>query len=155
MWLLVFMQLKTGCCARLELSSTDEVTRDHTLTMTSAQVQPSTYFTRSCLLTQSVCQSVMLLLQWITTASTSEKRTFKKTKQTKKKPKPPQKNKHSNVWKSDIFKHALTHISSIPKGGIKWLLVMLEQVLDVCKAFNLEDLWFLLNDLSEANRQFY
>lgn len=48
-----------------------------------------------------------------------------------------------------------THISSIPKGGIKWLLVMLEQVLDVCKAFNLEDLWFLLNDLSEANRQFY
>lgn len=32
---------------------------------------------------------------------------------------------------------------------------MLEQVLDVCKAFNLEDLWFLLNDLSEANRQFY
>lgn len=94
----------------------------------------------------------MLLLQWITTASTSEKRTFKKNKTNQKNP---QKNKHSNVGKSDIFKHALTHISSIPKGGIKWLLVMLEQVLDVCKAFNLEDLWFLLDDLSEANRQFY
>ena len=55
---------------------------------------------------------------------------------------------------SDIFKHSLTHISSIPKGGVEWLLVMLEQVLDICKAFNLEDLWFLLNDLPEDNRQF-
>lgn len=61
---------------------------------------------------------------------------------------------HFNVWESDIFKHALTHISSIPEGGVEWLLVMLEQVLDVSKAFNLEDLWFLLNDLSEADRQF-
>lgn len=50
----------------------------------------------------------------------------------------------------DIFKHPLTHISSIPKGCIEWLLVMLEQVLDVSKAFNLEDLWFLLNDFPET-----
>lgn len=59
-----------------------------------------------------------------------------------------------NVWESDVFKHPLTHISSVPKGGVEWLLVMLEQVLDVCKAFNLEDLWFLLNDFPEANGQF-
>lgn len=58
---------------------------------------------------------------------------------------------HFNVWQSNIFKHALTHISSIPKGSVEWLLVMLEQVLDVCKAFNLEDLWFLFNDLPETN----
>lgn len=54
---------------------------------------------------------------------------------------------------SDIFKRPLTHISSIPKGGVEWLLVMLEQVLDVSKAFNLEDLRFLLNYLPEASRQ--
>lgn len=53
----------------------------------------------------------------------------------------------------DIFKHPLTHISSIPKGGVEWLLVMLEQVLDIGKAFNLEDLWFLLDDLPEINSQ--
>lgn len=64
------------------------------------------------------------------------------------------KNERVNVWEADIFKHSLTHISSIPKGGVEWLLVMLEQVLDICKAFNLEDLWFLLNDLPEADRQF-
>lgn len=54
---------------------------------------------------------------------------------------------------SDIFKHPLTHISSIPKGCVEWLLVMLEQVLDIGKAFNLEDLWFLLDDLPEINSQ--
>lgn len=54
---------------------------------------------------------------------------------------------------SDIFKHPLTHISSIPKGRVEWLLVMLEQVLDIGKAFNLEDLWFLLDDLPEINSQ--
>lgn len=53
----------------------------------------------------------------------------------------------------DIFKHPLTHISSIPKGSVEWLLVMLEQVLDISKAFNLEDLWFLLDDLPETNSQ--
>lgn len=58
-----------------------------------------------------------------------------------------------NVPESDIFKQALTHISSIPKGCIKRLLVMLKQVLYVRKAFNLEDLWFLLNDLPKGNRQ--
>lgn len=52
---------------------------------------------------------------------------------------------------SDIFKYPLTHISSIPKGCVEWLLVMLKQVLDVGKAFNLEDLWFLLNDFPEIN----
>lgn len=30
---------------------------------------------------------------------------------------------------------------------------MLEQILDVCKAFNLEDLWFLLDNLPEGNGQ--
>lgn len=54
---------------------------------------------------------------------------------------------------SDIFKHPLTHISSIPEGCVEWLLVMLEQVLDIGKAFNLEDLWFLLDDLPEINSQ--
>lgn len=49
----------------------------------------------------------------------------------------------------DIFKQPLTHISSIPEGCVEWLLVMLEQVLDVSKAFNLEDLWFFLNDFPE------
>lgn len=63
------------------------------------------------------------------------------------------KSDHINVWESDTFKHPLTHISSIPKGGVEWLLVMLEQVLDICKAFNLEDLRFLLDDLPETNRQ--
>lgn len=53
----------------------------------------------------------------------------------------------------DILKHPLTHISSIPKGRVEWLLVMLEQVLDVSKAFNLEDLGFLLDDLPETNSQ--
>lgn len=53
---------------------------------------------------------------------------------------------------SDTFKHPLTHISSIPKGGVEWLFVMLEQVLDISKAFNLEDLRFLLDDLPE-NKQ--
>lgn len=53
----------------------------------------------------------------------------------------------------DIFKHPLTHISSIPKGSVEWLFVMLEQVLDISKAFNLEDLWFLLDDLPETNSQ--
>lgn len=59
---------------------------------------------------------------------------------------------NSAHWNADflIGKHI---ISSIPKGGIKWLLVMLEQVLDVCKAFNLEDLWFLLDDLSVESRK--
>lgn len=50
----------------------------------------------------------------------------------------------------DIFKHPLTHISSIPKGSVEWLFVMLEQVLDISKAFNLEDLGFLLDDLPET-----
>lgn len=50
----------------------------------------------------------------------------------------------------DIFKHPLTHISSIPKGGVEWLFVMLEQVLDISKAFNLEDLGLLLDDLPET-----
>lgn len=49
----------------------------------------------------------------------------------------------------DIFKQLLTHISSIPEGCVEWLLVMLEQVLDVSKAFNLEDLWLFLNDFPE------
>ncbi len=62
------------------------------------------------------------------------------------------KSRRFNVWESDIFKHPLTHISSIPKGGVEWLLVMLEQVLDISKAFNLEDLRFLLYDLPETNR---
>lgn len=52
-------------------------------------------------------------------------------------------------WMFDIFKQPLTHISPIPKGCVEWLLVMLEQVLDVSKAFNLEDLWFFLNDFPE------
>lgn len=50
----------------------------------------------------------------------------------------------------DIFKQPLTHISSIPEGCVEWLLVMLEQVLDVSKAFNLEDLWLFLNDFPET-----
>lgn len=130
-WVLVFMQLKMGCCARLKLPSTDDVTWDHTPPVTSAQVQPSTDFICLCLLIDS--QSVMLVLQYIMAALTS--------------------GKHSSLTcksKSDIFKHPLTHISSIPKGRVEWLLVMLEQVLDIRKAFNLEDLWFLLNDLPEA-----
>lgn len=55
-------------------------------------------------------------------------------------------------WNSHLLigKHI---ISSIPKGGVERLLVMLEQVLDVCKAFNLEDLWFLLNDLPVEGRE--
>lgn len=83
-----------------------------------------------CLLIDS--QRVSLILQYIMSASTL----------------------HRAVRESDIFKRSLTHISSIPKGGVEWLLVMLEQVLDICKAFNLEDLWFLLNDLPEGNRRF-
>lgn len=55
-------------------------------------------------------------------------------------------------WNSHLLigKHV---ISSIPKGGVEWLLVMLEQVLDICKAFNLEDLRFLLNDLPVEGRK--
>lgn len=55
-------------------------------------------------------------------------------------------------WNSHLLvgKHI---ISSIPKGGVEWLLVMLEQVLDICKAFNLEDLWFLLDDLPVEGRE--
>lgn len=49
----------------------------------------------------------------------------------------------------DIFKQLLTYISSIPEGCVEWLFVMLEQVLDVSKAFNLEDLWLFLNDFPE------
>lgn len=45
----------------------------------------------------------------------------------------------------DIFKQPLTHISSIPEGGVERLLVMLEQVLDVGEAFDLEDLRFFLD----------
>lgn len=45
----------------------------------------------------------------------------------------------------DIFKQPLTHISSIPEGCVERLLVMLEQVLDVGEAFDLEDLWFFLD----------
>lgn len=49
----------------------------------------------------------------------------------------------------DIFKQPLTHISSIPKGCVEWLLVMLEQVLDVSEAFDLEDLRFFLDHFPE------
>lgn len=45
----------------------------------------------------------------------------------------------------DIFKQPLTHISSIPEGCVERLLVMLEQVLDVGEAFDLEDLRFFLD----------
>lgn len=48
--------------------------------------------------------------------------------------------------KSPGFTGPLTHVSSVPEGGVEWLLVMLEQVPDVCKAFDLEDLRFLLDD---------
>lgn len=47
----------------------------------------------------------------------------------------------------DIFKQPLTHISSIPEGCVERLLVMLEQVLDVGEAFDLEDLRFFLDHL--------
>lgn len=140
-WVLVFMQLKTGCCAQLELSYTDEVTWDQTPPVTSAQVQPSADFICLCLLIDS--QSVMVILRYIMTESTSGKCSSLTCK-----------SGHFNVWGFDIFKNPLTHISSIPKGGVEWLLVMLEQVLDVCKAFNLEDLWFLLNDFPEENSLF-
>lgn len=53
----------------------------------------------------------------------------------------------------DIFKQPLTHISSIPEGCVEWLLVMLEQVLDVSEAFDLEDLWFFLDDFPEMENQ--
>ena len=46
------------------------------------------------------------------------------------------------------FTQLLTHISSIPEGGVEGLFVMLEQVLDVRKAFDLKDLWFLLSKSS-------
>lgn len=107
--------------------------------VTSAEVQPSTYFMCLCLLTDS--QSVMLILRYIMTTSAPGKHGSLTCKC-----------ECFNVLESDIFKHPLTHISSIPKGGVEWLLVMLEQVFDVCKAFNLEDLWFLLNDLPEGNK---
>lgn len=119
-----------------------KVTWDHTPTMTSTQVQPNTDFICLFLLIDSC--SVMLILQHIMTTSTSSGKHSSLTC----------KSERFNVLETDIFKHPLTHISSIPKGSIEWLLVMLEQVLDVCKAFNLEDLWFLLDDLPEGRRQF-
>lgn len=124
-----------GMLCPAELSSKDDVTRDQTTPVTSAQVQPRADFICLCPLTDS--QSVMLISQtdhdsWNTQLS----------------------DWHCvSALMSDIFKHPLTHISSIPKGCVEWLLVMLEQVLDISKAFNLEDLWFLLNDLPEINRQ--
>lgn len=127
-----------GMLCPAELSSQDDVTQDQTTPVTSAQVQPCADFTCLCPLTDS--QSVMLISQtdhdcidsWNTQLS----------------------DWHCvSALMSDIFKHPLTHISSIPKGCVEWLLVMLEQVLDISKAFNLEDLWFLLDDLPEINRQ--
>ena len=53
----------------------------------------------------------------------------------------------------DIFKQPLTHISSIPEGCVEWLLVMLEQVLDVSEAFDLEDLRFFLDDFPEIENR--
>lgn len=55
-------------------------------------------------------------------------------------------------WNSHLLigKHI---ISSIPKSGVEWLLVMLEQILDVSKAFNLEDLRFLLDDFPVEGRE--
>lgn len=40
-----------------------------------------------------------------------------------------------------------THVGSVPERSVEWLLVWQEQVLDVRKAFDLELLWFLLDDL--------
>lgn len=65
------MQLKMGRCALRELLSSDDVTWYYTLPVTSAQVQPSTDFICLCLLIDS--QSVMLVLRYIMTASTSGK----------------------------------------------------------------------------------
>lgn len=59
-WVLMFMQLRRGRCAQLELSSTDEVTWDHMPPVTSAQVQPSPDFICLCLLIDR--QSVMVIL---------------------------------------------------------------------------------------------
>lgn len=53
----------------------------------------------------------------------------------------------------DIFKQPLTHISSIPEGCVEWLLVMLEQVLDVSEAFDLEDLRFFLDHFPEIENR--
>lgn len=53
----------------------------------------------------------------------------------------------------DIFKQPLTHISSIPEGCVECLLVMLEQVLDVSEAFDLEDLRFFLDDFPETENR--
>lgn len=138
-WPGVFTQLKMGCCAQLKLHFTDKVTWDYSPPVTSTQVQPNTDFICLCLLND--IQSVMLIFQDIMTTLTYGKHSSWALKSVV-----------FNVPESDIFKHPLTHISSIPKGCIEWLLVMLKQVLDVCKAFNLEDLWFLLNDLPEGNR---
>lgn len=127
-----------GMLCPAEPSSKDDVTQDQTTPVTSAQVQPCADFICLCRRTDS--QSVMLSSQtdhdridsWNTQLS----------------------DRHCvNALMSDIFKHPLTHISPIPKGCVEWLLVMLEQVLDISKAFNLEDLWFLLDDLPEINRQ--
>lgn len=63
-WVLVFMQLKMGRCAQLELPSKDDVTWDRTTPVTSGQVQPRTDFICLCPLTDSV----MLISQPIMTA---------------------------------------------------------------------------------------
>ena len=70
-WVLVFMQLKTAHCAQFELPFTDNVTWDQTPPVTSAQVQPRADFICLCLLIDS--QSVMLISQYIMSASTSGK----------------------------------------------------------------------------------
>lgn len=41
----------------------------------------------------------------------------------------------------------LTHVGPVPEGGVEGLLVVLEQILDVSKAFDLENLRLFLNDL--------
>lgn len=123
---LLFAQLKLGRCAQREIPPSHDVTWYHVTLVTSSSVQPPPLRTSRGAISGGVTRS----LRQSVTPSTSGIRIM-----------------------PDIFKHLLTHISSIPKGGVEWLLVMLEQVLDISKAFNLEDLGFLLDDLPETNSQ--